>query len=109
MASIIGIQIVGFLFGIFMLYYTFLQRKRKTFTSKEYSFWMILWTMFLIITIFPTLLDPVVKSLNLARRMDFFIILGFMFVIGSIFYTYILVRRNQKQIEEIVRKIAMKK
>lgn len=109
MASILGIQILGILFAIFMLYYTFLQKKRKDFTTKEYSFWVILWTIFLIVTIFPGLLDPIVKSLSLARTMDFFIILGFMFLIGSIFYTYTLVRKNQKKLEEIVRKVAMKK
>jgi len=109
MADILGIQILGILFGVFMLYFTFLQRKRRVFTTKEYSFWMILWTVFLIVTIFPALLDPVVKSLSLARIMDFFIILGFMFLVGSIFYTYTIVRGNQKKLEEIVRKIAMKK
>jgi len=109
MANILGIQILGLLFGVFMLYYTFLQRKRNDFTTKEYSFWVILWIIFLMVTIFPGLLDPIVKSLSLARTMDFFIILGFMFLIGSIFYTYTIVRKNQKKLEEIVRKIAMKK
>jgi len=109
MANILGIQMLGILFGIFMLYYTFLQMKRKDFTAKEYSFWMILWAVFLIVTIFPALLDPIVESLSLARTMDFFIILGFMFLIGAIFYTYTLARKNQRKVEEIVRKMAMKK
>ena len=109
MANILGIQILGVLFGVFMLYYTFLQMKRKDFTTKEYSFWMILWAIFLIVTIFPGLLDPIVESLSLVRTMDFFIILGFMFLIGAIFYTYTLVRKNQRRVEEIVRKIAAKK
>jgi hypothetical protein len=106
---ILGIQILGVLFGFFMMYYTFLHWKRKEITFKEYSAWQVLWILFLIVAVFPQILDPIVKSLSLARTMDFFIILGFMFLIGALFYTYIIVRKNQNKLEEIVRKIAMEK
>ncbi len=109
MAKILGIQILGILFGFFMMYYTFLQHKRKEFTIKEYSFWFIFWGAFVIITLFPQILDPVLTTLNLARALDFFIITGFLFLIFVIFYTYTLVRKNQQKLEEIVRKIALKK
>ena len=108
MVNIMGIQILGIFFAVFMLYYTFLQMKRKEFTAREYSFWMVLWVMFLTVTVFPGLLDPVVESLNIARTMDFFIILGFMFLVGAVFYTYALVRKTQKRVEEIVRRLAIK-
>jgi len=106
---VLGIQILGFLFGAFMIYYTFLHYKRKELTVKEYSFWLVLWILFIIVAIFPQILDPIVKSLNLVRTMDFFIILGFMFLIGSLFYTYTIVRKNQNKLEEIVRKIAIER
>ena len=109
MADLLGIQILGVFFGIFMMYYTFLHYKRKEITVKEYSFWLALWALFIVVTILPQTLDPVVKSLKLARTMDFFIIVGFMFMIGSIFYTYTLVRKDQKKVEEIVRNMAIKK
>ena len=41
MAEILGVQIIGILFGFFMLYYTFLQYKRKEFKMGEYTFWLI--------------------------------------------------------------------
>jgi len=107
--GILGIQILGILFGFFMMYYTFLQYKRKEFTIKEYGFWMILWAVFIIVTLYPGILDPVLESLSIARTLDFFIIVGFLFLIGVIFYTYTIVRKNQKRIEEIVRNIAIKK
>lgn len=108
-AGILGIQILGILFGLFMIYYVFLHRKRKELTIKEYSFWVILWILFIILTLFPGLLKPLVKSIGFARTMDFFIVAGFMFLIGSLFYIYLLVRGNQKRLEEIVRKIALEK
>jgi len=109
MANILGIQILGILFGFFMMYYTFLQHKRKEFTIKEYSAWFTFWGIFVIITLFPQLLDPVLNTLSIARTLDFFIIVGFLFMIFVIFYTYTLVRKNQRKIEEVVRNIAIKR
>jgi hypothetical protein len=108
-ADILGIQILGILFGGFMIYYVFLHHKRKELTIKEYSFWVVLWVLFIILTIFPWLLKPLVKSIGFARTMDFFIVAGFMFLVGSLFYIYLLVRGNQKRLEDIVRKIAFRK
>ena len=109
MAKILGVQILGILFGFFMIYYTFLQYKRKEFTIKEYGFWFIFWGAFLAITLFPQILDPLLTTLNIVRALDFFIITGFLFMIFIIFYTYVLVRKNQRKLEEVVRKIAINK
>ncbi|MBL7056471.1 DUF2304 domain-containing protein [Candidatus Woesearchaeota archaeon] len=109
MAKILGIQIIGILFGFFMMYYTFLHYKRKEYTVKEYTFWASFWVMFVIITLFPQILDPVLLTLSIGRTLDLFIIAGFLFLIFVTVYTYTIVRKNQKKIEEIVRKTAMKK
>ncbi len=91
-----------------MLYLTYLSLRRKEFTVTETVFWIGLWISFIAITIFPGITTPFVETLNLARAMDFFIILGFMFLIAAIFYCYSLVKKMQKKMEEIVRKIALK-
>lgn len=105
-----GIQIVGILFGLLMLYMTFLYQKRKQLSSKEALFWSVLWIFFMIIALFPSSLDFLVKGvLNMNRPLDFLIILGFMFLIGVTFYNYSAVKKNERRTEEIVRKIAMKK
>jgi len=109
MAKIIGIQILGLLFGFFMMYYTFLQHKRKEFTIREYSFWFFFWAIFVILTLFPQILDPLLKTFSIARVLDIFIIAGFLFLIFIIFYTYTLVRKNQRKLEEVVRNIAIKR
>ena len=109
MAKILGIQILGLLFGFFMMYYTFLQHKRKDFTIKEYSFWFSFWAIFVILTLFPQILDPLLDTFSIARALDFFIIAGFLFLIFIIFYTYTMVRKNQRKIEDIVRNVALKR
>lgn len=107
---ILGIQILGVLFALFMIYLTFLHQKRKEFSLQEYLFWMFIWIVFLFLVIFPTSLDFFVKGvLNLRRRMDFFIIAGFIFVIGVVFHIYITVRKTKNKVEKMVRKIAVEK
>ena len=109
MAKILGIQILGMLFGFFMMYYTFLQHKRKEFTIKEYSFWFLFWAVFVVLTLFPQILDPLLQTFSIARALDFFIIAGFLFLTFVIFYTYTIVRKNQRKLEEIVRSAALKR
>ena len=92
-----------------MMYYTFLQHKRKEFTIKEYSFWFFFWALFVILTLFPQVLDPVLETFDFARALDFFIITGFLFLISVIFYIYTIVRKNQRKLEEVVRNIAIKR
>jgi len=104
---VLGIQVAGFLFGLFMLYYSFLNYKRKEFSSKEFSLWVILWIGFMIISLFPYILDPLVKTLNFARTFDLLIIVGFISLAAIAFYTHTIARKSQKRIEKVVREIAL--
>ena len=106
---VLGIQIAGFLFGLFMIYYSFLNYKRKQFTVKEFSFWILVWILFIIVALFPSVLDPIVKFGGFFRVLDVLIVSGFLFLITAVFYTYTVVRRTQKQIEKVVREIAVRK
>ncbi|MBS3135484.1 DUF2304 domain-containing protein [Candidatus Woesearchaeota archaeon] len=106
---VLGIQVAGLCFGLFMIYYSFLHYKRKEFTIKEFSFWLVLWTAFSFVSLFPQSLDFFVERLNLNRTMDLFTIAGFMTLLAIFIYTYSLVRQNQRKLEMIVRKFAKEK
>jgi len=105
----LGIQILGLLFALFMIYYSFINFKKKDFKKREFVIWLIIWIIFIVITLVPNVLNPIVGSLSLARKMDFYIIIGFMFLIGLEFYSFSIAKKNQKKIEEIVRVNAIKK
>src|SRR3989344_4933006 len=105
---VLGIQIGGVLFGLFMIYYSFLNYKKKSFGAKEFLFWILVWVGFMAISIFPNVLDPITKSINLARTFDLLIIGGFILIMGVLFYMYSIAKRNLRQIESIVRTLAMK-
>ena len=106
---VLEIQVVGSLFAVFMIYYSFLKYKRKEFTAKEFVFWLVLWVLLIVISLFPYILDPISKKLNFARNFDLIVIAGFLFLILAIFYTYTLAKKNQKQLEAIVREISIRK
>jgi hypothetical protein len=106
--GVLGIQIVGILFGLMMLYVSFMHSKRKEFSGKETIFWMITWIIFIFVSIFPYSLDFFAKEvLNMSRTMDFLIIIGFVFVTGLLFYSYGVTLKNQRKIEQVVRTVAM--
>lgn len=106
---VIGIQIGGFLFGLFMLYYSFIHYKRKEFTIKEFSFWVLVWLAFIIVALFPSILDPITQRFGFFRTLDVLIISGFLFLIAAVFYTYTIVRKVQRKLEIVVREIAVRK
>lgn len=108
--DILGIQILGALFALVMIYITYMHQKRKEFTIKESVFWLSAWICFLALVFFPTFLDGFIKEfLNFSRRLDFYIVVGFMFLIGITFHTYTIVRKNQNRVDKLVRKIAIEK
>ena len=105
----LGIQVFGLVFSAFMLYVSFLYYKKRQFTLMEWGFWTGFSALFAAVSIFPEVLDPIVATLNLGRKLDLFIILGFMFLIVATFYTYTVTRRTDRRMEEVVRKIALER
>jgi len=107
---ILGVQIFGILFGLFMIYYSFLKLKKKEFNNAEFIFWLVAWAIFVFLVLFPYSLDFFVKGvLQMNRTLDFFIIVGFMFLIGLGFYTYSIVNRLEGRLEKLIREIAFEK
>jgi len=106
---VLGIQIIGIVFAIGMIFLTYLYYRRKDFNIKDFSVWMIAWVIFLIAAIFPNTLNSVLESLRIYSVFDVFIVGGFIFITSIVFYLYRITRRNQKKLEKVVKKIALKR
>lgn len=105
---IIGIQLVGTIVALFMLYLTFLNNKKKYFSLKETFVWFFIWMVVLIVAISPTIFDLLVKeTLGFSRRLDFFIIIGFFFLTTVLFYVYANLKKTQKDMTKLVQQIAI--
>lgn len=106
---VLGIQIIGIMFTVFMVYLTFLNYKQNKFTNGEWIAWLFAWIIFLVITLFPSILNPILETLNLYRAMDLYISLGFLFFIILIFSMYTSLKSTQKKVEIIVSYLAIKR
>ncbi|MBT4541080.1 DUF2304 domain-containing protein [Candidatus Woesearchaeota archaeon] len=108
--GILGIQIFGMFFSCIMIYLTFLHYKRKEFSVEIFFFWLTLWLGFIFMVVYPTSLDFLIRGiLKFGRRLDFFIVLGFIFLIALMYYNYIVVRYTKKRVERIIREVALEK
>jgi len=106
--TILGFQIIAILFAFFMIYITFLNWKKRDINGKEIFFWIILWIVFIGITLFPTFLQKVTKILFFARVLDFLMVVAFMILAFLGFQNHISNRRMERKIDELVRKEALK-
>lgn len=104
-----GIQIIGFLFGLVMLYLTFLYYKRGDYESRSFVVWVCVWLFFLIMTMLPKTIYGLMETLKIERTADFFVVSGFLFFSLVIFYLFVTLKSMQKKIEKMVREIAIKK
>ena len=104
---IAGIQILGILFGIFMIYLSFLYFRRKEFQTGDFVMWLFIWLGFLFAIIFSDTLKFLLKPLAIYRVMDLLIISSLVVMFGLMFIIYKTTRRNENNIKEIVRKLAL--
>jgi hypothetical protein len=101
-----GIQIVGLIFALIMSYLIFLNFKRKEINIAEFVFWLVIWALFVVLTFAPRIVDPLLQSLHIVRALDFYVIIGFMFLFVFNFAIYRIVRKNDRKVELIVQRIA---
>jgi len=104
---IVGIQIVGVLFALIMMYLTFLYYKRNSYSGRSFTLWILIWAGFIIVTFFPQTLYGIMEGLSIHRTVDLLIIAGFMLFAVIIFYLYATIKSLEKKIETVVRRTAV--
>ncbi|MBS3175834.1 DUF2304 domain-containing protein [Candidatus Woesearchaeota archaeon] len=103
----LGIQIIGIVFGLFMMYLTFLYSKRNELTKNEQALWMLIWLVVIGVALFPQALQTVTETLRFNRTLDLLMVGSIVFVVSISFYTYSIVRKTERKMEELVRKSAI--
>ena len=108
MNTTLWIQLLGSIFGLSMIYFTFVKYKRKELRKPEFLMWQICWLALILVAIIPSILDPIIAPLNFYRRLDFFVVFGFFVLLGLGFYNYSIVKKVERRLEILVRKEAAK-
>ena len=103
------IQIVGIVVGLMFVYLTHLYFRRREFNVVDFLIWVVIWISIIFGALFPNIVNSLVGELGFLRALDLFTIFGFLIIVPILFYLYIIVKRNNKKIEEFVRKEALEK
>lgn len=101
------IQFLGVIFGMVMMYFTFVKYKRKELDSLELIFWFTGWIIIIFVGIIPSVLDFIIAPLHFYRRLDFFVVVGFFVILGMAFYNYSAVKKMERKLEFFVRRQAL--
>lgn len=108
MSTTFWIQFLGVVFGMSMMYFTFVKFKRHELGKWELITWFSGWTLLIIIGLAPFVLDPLIHPLNFYRRLDFFVVVGFFVLLGLGFFNYSTVKKMEKKVERFVRQEALR-
>jgi len=102
------IQFLGIIFGLGMMYLTFVKFKRRELNRMEFFFWMSCWGLLIVIALIPYALDPLIAPLHFYRRLDLFVVLGFFVLLMLSFQNFSSVKKMEKKIERYVREEALR-
>ncbi len=104
-----GIQLLAILFGLIMVYMTFLYYKRGNYGSKAFLFWMFVWGIFIFVSAFPNLVYGIMDLLAIQRTADFLVSATIMVFSVVLFKLYVRNKELESKIDVVVRKVAMDK
>ena len=99
--NFIGVELLGLVFGVVMMYLTYLAFRKKDFVFGDFLLWFLVWLGFSLAVIFPWTLKGFMETFGVVSVVQVFSILGMMFIFVVVFYLYKTVRKSQKKLEEV--------
>jgi len=105
---ILGLQIAAIVFSLVMIYFAYVNFRRKEIGRLEIIVWIIAWTMAIIMVLFPDTLRKFAQTFFISRLLDLMIMGGFVLVVTMVTMAYVRTRRIEKKLEEFIRREALK-
>ena len=102
-----GIQLVGVVLSLGIVYLTYLYYRRKEFSVQDFLIWIAVAAVFLFASLFPRVMDVFLTPLSVYRVFDLLTIGGFAVLFAIVFRVYRIVRKNEKNLEKLVRSMAL--
>lgn len=106
--SIVGVQLIIFVFSFFMLYNVYLYWKKGEVGLKGALVWVVIWGGLLFITFFPKYIEPLVRQLFFVRLFDLMTVAGLVILAYVMFENHVRINRLQRQVGKLVEKLAIK-
>ena len=105
---IIGLQIIAIVFALLMIYVALIHYKKGQLNGIEIFSWTIIWVAAIFIISFPEILRTYAKTFLVSRVFDLMVLGGFILVISLVSASYMKSKRNEKRLEELIRKMALR-
>jgi len=105
---ILGLQLLAVVFALLMVYFAFVNYKRKEINRVEIGIWVLAWTIAIVMVLFPDTLRTIAQTFFISRLLDLMIMGGFLLVITMVSIAYIKTRQIERKIDELVRRTALK-
>jgi len=102
-------QIIVIVFALFAISRVFLNIKSKNLHGIEALFWIVLWILVILSTLFPTYLSILSKLLGIERGIDAVVYVSLIVICYLIFRVYMKLENTNKKITKIIRTVAIKK
>jgi hypothetical protein len=99
-------QILATLFALWMIYSISIHARRKLFSSVEFTMWVSIWILFIVIAIFPDLLLGISDKLNFGRVFDLLTVGAFLILTTMVFVSYFSQQQLKKRINDLVQELA---
>ncbi len=105
---ILFLQIIAILFSFAMVYFAVLHYKRGELDGNEIMSWLVIWTVVILIILFPDIIRTFSQKVLLTRLFDLVIVGGFVLVIFMVTRAYLSTKRIEKKLEKYIRQEALK-
>lgn len=101
-------QIIATLFALLMMYVTRIHKKQLSFSLTETLFWYSLWSVFIVIALFPDLLIGLTQLLRFSRVFDFLTVSALMILTVIVVLNSFHQRETAQKWERFIREKAIK-
>ena len=102
------IQIIAIVFALFALTKVILKLRKKKLTINEFIFWASIWTLLIILSIFPDISHNIASFFGFGRGLDFFIVSSILLILYLIFRIFFRLEELDSKIAKLTRSIALK-
>lgn len=106
---IIGLQITGFMFSLFMIYFSIVHYKKGSLNGMEMAVWFVIWVLVMIAVVFPEILRTYSEAFAVSRLFDLLVVGGFIVVIILVSSSYVRTKNTEKKLEDLIRRDALNK
>ena len=106
---IFGLQILAVVFALVMVYFAYINFKRKEINKVEITIWSFAWASASFMVLFPDIVRGFARTFFISRLLDVLIMGGFVLVVSMVAIAYVRTKRIEKKLERFIRQKALKK